>query len=401
MLKNNAARPLLFAAVAMGALLHGAAQAQAKLQVMERLVTINGKTAKLTSKLLTNKKILSTMFYFNSTHRDGRPNVKNWLTEIANEDGLHVDFIEPPASNMNDASGLKPEMLKDYAVFVGNSISSMAGGKDANATLTPAQKLAFEQYVEQQGGGFFIVHATGDDRSAGTGEEWPWYFHKLHPAEYQGHGQIGIFARVYQPQGPTHPVMEGLPKDATVHEEFHRFHYYITDKVPSAEILLHVDDKYPGFTCGCTPDPRGHPISWTFKLGKGTVLYTTFGHGNEVKDWGGSADNFKKFLRNGIYWSAGYDTTWQGNTGLKGKLTEYELGKGGIAFRGRLMEVAFTSPGRHQVDLIDAKGKLVAGRSGSSPEEFSFENMGLPRGLYLMRATAAKAVVTRKFVVND
>src|SRR6185436_5201500 len=105
---------------------------------------------------------------------------------------------------------------------------------DANASLSPAQKLAFEEYVEKTGGGFFIVHATGDDRSAGTGTEWPWYFHSLHPTEYQGHGTIGIFARVYQPPGATHPVMEGLPKDATVHEEFHKFRYYITDKVPGA-----------------------------------------------------------------------------------------------------------------------------------------------------------------------
>src|SRR4051794_15651586 len=106
-------RFMLAASLAAGmAAVIGAGPAEStapKLQAVERLVTIDGKPARLTSRLLFNRKILSTMFYFNSTHHDVRPDVRRWLTEIAQEDGLTVDFVEPPGSDERDPSGFKPE----------------------------------------------------------------------------------------------------------------------------------------------------------------------------------------------------------------------------------------------------------------------------------------------------
>lgn len=382
-------------------------EAQTKPLAMERVETINGKQVRLTSKLTKVKRVLVPQFWYNYDHNLGRAEVQRLLALIGTEDGITFEHF-----NKGQEAQFTVEKMKTTtaAVIIGNNITSIN-----NSTLTTEQKNAVQNFVEVQGGGFMIIHGTGDSPSAGS---WAWMREKAHPAGYLGHGTIGQTTQVWQPTSNTsltplpetatpHPIYEGIPRaKTTVREEFHNFTNIINDVVPAARILLHVDDDYAGFNCSCTKRPtRGHPISWTFPLAKGTIIYHAFGHDDKLAtdSWGANqtrnANNWKTFLRQAMYFAAGYDTT-EIPTGLRGRDSDYRFVDGGIALNEKISSVIFTENGPHSLQLMDVHGRVVASEKGSGRKEYFFGNRRISRGVYYLRAVSGKNVVTKRYFIG-
>ena len=269
--------------------------------------------------------------------------------------------------------------------------------------------------MEVQGGGFVIIHGTGDATTEGN---WNWMWTKAHPAGFTGHGDIGQTTRIWQPTSNTtltplpataaaNPIFEGIPRDYTViREEFHNFKNVINDVVPAAQILLHVDDNYAGFNCACTKRPtRGHPISWTFPLAKGTIIYNAFGHDDVLATdtWGTgqtrNTNNWKTFLRQALYYAAGYDTT-EISTGISGQDADYRFVDGGIALNEKTSSVLFTEQAPHSLKLMDMRGRVVFSQEGVERKEYVFGNGRIPRGVYFLRAVSGKTALSRTFLVG-
>ncbi len=394
----------------LGALLVGglAQFAQSQIPVplaRERIVTIGGQPKRLTSKLTKLRKVLVPEFFFGYNHNIGRPEVDRLLNVIAVTDSIQFTFV-------SDVNNFDAATFSQYSAIVFNNVSSING-----SGLGSSKQNAIQSYVEG-GGGVILLHATGD----GKGSGWPWFNSTLHPTQFAGESQTGQTTRVYQPESDAnwnkvlpasstvHPIMESIPHDTLIAEEFPGYGGSIKDKVPSAEVLFNVDDNYAGFNCGSGCDksnPWPHSLGWTFKIKKGTMVFAGFGHdAGAATTWGRPnpldqrGPYYERLLRQSLYWAAGYDTTAATTGLLKGKAEDYRFRQYGVAFDDRKMSVLFTESGPHSVSLIDMRGHVWLTEHASTAKEHILDTSRLPFGVYMLRASTRKGVQSKRFVIG-
>jgi type 1 glutamine amidotransferase len=370
-------------------------------QARERLITVGGKQKKVTSKLVKNRKVLVPEFFWTYDHSIGRPEVDRLLGIISQTDSIQFTYI-------TDVNNFDPATFSQYPVILANNITNLGAG-----SLGATKQNAVQSYIEN-GGGFMIIHGSGDTKAGGS---WSWYASTLHPVVYNGEAVIGQNTRVFQPvsnkvlgtalpaANATHPIMESISHDTTMQEEFHNFEFVITDKVPSADVLLLVD--HSTYNCsGCSPSPD-HPVAWTFKIQKGTVVYSGPGHSNLItSSWGrpnptdARGPYWQRFLKQSLYWAAGYDTTDVTGTDLKNKAEEYQFYQSGVAFHPRDMNAVFTEAGPHSVQVLNMQGKILARENASGPKEHAFDRTRFRPGIYILRAVTTKGVQSKQYLIG-
>jgi type 1 glutamine amidotransferase len=195
------------------------------------------------------------------------------IQKLGQENGFAVDATE-------DATLFTDQNLANYRAVV--FLSSTGDPLDQ-----PAEKEAFQRYVER-GGGFAGVHAAAD-----SGYTWPWYgglvgaYFRSHPAQQD--------ATVDVP-GQGAPSSRGLPRRWTRFDEW--YNYQTNPRDAGVRVLATLDER--SYDVG--PDAMGdHPITWCHRYDGGRAWYTGMGHTKESY----TEPLFLKQLLGGIEMAAG------------------------------------------------------------------------------------------------
>ncbi|MBQ8099650.1 MAG: ThuA domain-containing protein [Bacteroidaceae bacterium] len=156
------------------------------------------------------------------------------------------------------------EKLKDYSLII-----------SLNAALAePAQRAAFQKYMEN-GGGWMGFHASGyNDRRT----QWPWF------NEFLGCGPF--YCNNWPPQPALvecdtqeHVVTRTLPQSFVAPaSEFYQWNPS-PRKNPNVEVLLSISQKMYPFGIKDVVKFGDFPIVWTNK--KYRMIYLNMGHGDE------------------------------------------------------------------------------------------------------------------------
>ncbi|MEO6097288.1 MAG: ThuA domain-containing protein [Fibrobacteria bacterium] len=369
-------------------------QAQTVPLAKQRVETIGGKSYQLTSKL---KSILVSTFFYTFNHKDGIPNMTETLQRVGAAEGWKVDVV----ASGGDVTATK---LQDYQVFFGNNISNWGSSNSWSA----ASRTAMQDFVEQQGGGMFLMHGSGE---SGADVRWSWFYNVAHPMIYSGELYPSVPAPVSIPDdAKIHPIMEGVAMaSSTWSGDWHKFSKLIT-KIPgiNAQVLFTIDGKNcSGCVKGATSTfigydvDGGYPTSWTFPAGKGTIGYFMEGHDLETMKIMGQA-NWDKFFRNFMYHMAGYDTVLV-PTSIKSP-EKLSLDASGVSFHPMNEPGVYISkPGSHSVSLFDVSGHLVKEiRGNRTPVDYDFESelKDVQKGIYVMRVVVPGGAKSKRFLVN-
>ena len=371
----------------------------------QRVETIGGKQYMLTSKL---QKILVGSFYYNYNHDIGAPNLDSTLRRIGRAEGWTVDISK-------SGTAITGAKLADYHVFFANYISSWA----SSTTFPTANRTAVQNFVQQQGGGVFVMHSSGDSKSSSN---WAWYYSDLMPVTYTGESsRLTVSAKVgINPGSKVHPVMEGIgfgtdgTNDSVVWSqgEWHTFSGNITTKVADKNIFLKMNPATctkdgSGTNCGTAvgtynygATPGGYSATWTFPDGKGNVGYFMEAHDKVTMNAMGQA-TWDRFFKQFMYYIAGYDTVEVTTAIGKPANEQFNLDRSGISFHSKEPGVLITAKGPHLVALYELSGKLIKQVSGSkSPVDYNFVQYlpGTRKGVYVMRVSAGKRVMNREFI---
>jgi type 1 glutamine amidotransferase len=224
------------------------------------------------------------------------PQITNYFKTMGTDNGFQVDVSSDPAD-------FNATHLADYQVVVLNNISEMG-----SSLKEPAQKTAFQQYLEN-GGGAVGLHGTGVVR--GT---WDWFIQQQGSDWcYDAAMQEG---KVIVPEkAKSHPINQGAPGSALLTDEWNNF-FVNVDTVPGITVVLSIDEtsynptqkKNAGECNGRAgfrmSDPQGrwgHPISWVRDVGKGKLFYSMIGHHMQSMNPAFSKTHFL----NAIKWAAG------------------------------------------------------------------------------------------------
>lgn len=168
------------------------------------------------------------------------------LQKMGKENGFITDTTR-------DAELFTQKNLKKYAAVIFLSTTG--------TILNPAQKSAFEKYIEN-GGGFVGIHAATD-----TEYEWPWY-NRLVGAYFLNHPkqqQARLLVKDHQ-----HPATRHLPEVWERKDEWYNF----KDINPDLNVLMTIDESsYDGGANGAN-----HPMAWYHQVGRGRAFYTALGH---------------------------------------------------------------------------------------------------------------------------
>ncbi len=371
----------------------------------QRTITVGGKSYVLTSRL---KSILVGDFFYNyDHHKNASPqNLIATLQRLGGVEGWTVDVT-------TDGNAVTAAKLKGYQVFFANYISSWASSNG----FPTANRTAVQDFVENQGGGVFIQHSSGDSRA---GNNWPWFYNTAHPVEYTGESsRITISAPVFIPQAAkASPIMEGISfagKDTVIwpQGEWHTFNKIITDIHPEATVLLKMDAVHctkggTGTNCGSAYNysvPGGYPATWTFPDKKGNIGYFMEAH-DLVTMQAMTQAVWDKFYRQFMYYVAGYDTVAV-STALKPRNADlnFALDGSGITFHPSDQPGVFINkPGYHMVTLFDMAGhkvKEIKGNQYPVDYDLSADFKGVKAGVYVMRVALANGRVgSKRFFVN-
>lgn len=128
----------------------------------------------------------------------------------------------------------------------------------------PAEKAAFQRYIEH-GGGYAGIHAAAD-----SGYQWAWYgglvgaYFKSHPAQQNATVDVA---------GPRATSNRGLPARWTRFDEW--YNYRTNPREAGVRVLATLDES--SYNAG--PDAMGdHPITWCQRYDGGRAWYTGMGH---------------------------------------------------------------------------------------------------------------------------
>jgi hypothetical protein len=379
--------------------LAGTSQAQAPSLAKQRTITKDGKSFMLTSRL---KSILIGDFFYSFDHhsQNAPQNLSLTLQRLGQAEGWTVEVI-------TNAQAVTTAELKDHQVFFANYVSQWG----ANSYFPSENRTAVQDFVENQGGGVFLQHASGDTR---VPINWPFYS-VMHPVEYIGDSRrINVSAPVFIPQAAkTHPVMEGINfagKDTVIwpQGEWQMFNHIITDVQPAAAVLLKMDgakctERGTGTNCGKPFNysiPEGYPVSWTFPVKKGTIGFFMEAH-DLITMQAMTQPVWDRFYKQFMYHMAGYDTV-EVTTGLArgAKDSEFAVDPSGVTFHSTDPAGVFINKaGRHVVSLYDMQGnkvKEIRGDKFPVDYDLSGELKNARGGVYVMRVALAGGMVRSK-----
>lgn len=180
--------------------------------------------------------------------------------------GWRHDSIPTAVATLQALSGelgMDVVHTEDPTLFASATLSGFDAVAFANTTgdvLDPAQRNAFEEFV-QAGGGYIGIHSAAD-----TGYDWPWYgelvgaWFDSHPPGLQASGVH------FEPgfELPGHAAWQ-------VTDELYN---YRRNPRPWVDVIATVDERqYTGGTMG-----DDHPIAWCHARLGGPAWYTGLGH---------------------------------------------------------------------------------------------------------------------------
>lgn len=218
-------------------------------------------------------------------HKEGIPAAHALFDQLAEKRGWAAFHTENSAI-------FQPALLSKFDVIV---FANASGD-----TLSDAQDLAFQQWLEA-GGGWIGIHSAGD----GSHEDWPWYRETLIGPVFAQHilGPQFQEARVVK-EDRVHPVTRDLPNEFLHTEEWYSWEESARDH--GMHVLLTVDESsyepyIRGF--GNEVDLRmgDHPIVWSSCVGRGRALYSAMGHQAAAY----SSAPIAQLIENGVEWAAG------------------------------------------------------------------------------------------------
>lgn len=194
-------------------------------------------------------------------HKEGLPAAGAMLTELASVNGWHIYQTENAASHNADD-------LARFDVVVWNNTSG--------DILTSSQRADFKAWL-LSGGQWLGLHAAGGDFEY----NWSWYVDTLLGAQFIGHTMSPQFQNAdVLVSDSSQALTSHLPNPWRVERE----EWYAFDRNPrdsGATILLTLDEssyKPEGNFFMEASMPGEHPVAWTHKTGKGTVIYSAIGH---------------------------------------------------------------------------------------------------------------------------
>jgi type 1 glutamine amidotransferase len=178
------------------------------------------------------------------------------MTAIAKHHGFQVDVSDDPAV-------FTTPNLKRYAVLVFSNTNNQA-------FTTPAQREAFQHFI-QSGGGLMGIHSA-----AGSERDWPYFTHVM-GGKFVEHPPQQILS--ISLAEPTSKITAGLPQTFDWDDEC----YFYTDRSPDAHILLTVDrSKLQGVDKMKLAHPDEYPallpVAWYQSVDGGREFYLGIGH---------------------------------------------------------------------------------------------------------------------------
>lgn len=191
--------------------------------------------------------------------------------------GQRDHFTFEATSNWNDMNSVK---LKQYQVVLWLD----------DAPSTPAQRAAFQNYMEH-GGAWLGFHIAGfmDNRNT-----WPWFYDFLGTLFY-GNSWPPLPAELVV-DDPSDPIMKGLPPTfISPANEWYSWHPDPRTN-PNIKVLMTLaPSNYPiGFKD--TLAGGDIPVTWTNTKYK--MIYTNMGHGDKIL--GNPVQN--RFFENALLW---------------------------------------------------------------------------------------------------
>lgn len=140
---------------------------------------------------------------------------------------------------------------------------------------TPAQRTAFEQYMEHGGGWLGFHIAAYNDR----GTKWPWYVSFLGGGVFYGNNWPPLPATLVV-DDPSHPVMQHVPKTfVSPANEWYDWKPSPRENKDVKVLLTLAPSNYP---IGMKDVIKGGdlPVTWTNTRYR--MLYTNIGHGDRI-----------------------------------------------------------------------------------------------------------------------
>lgn len=219
---------------------------------------------------------------------DDQPSVsEKILTQLAEEHGAEITCTK-------DASLINAENLRKYDVVIFYTTGVLTEtGTDGQPAMGPDGLKDLIAWVNH-GGGFVGLHAATDTFGTPKDQE-PNDYTKLIGGTFDLHGdQFDGPVRIVD---PTHPAVEGLPVEWTIHEEWYRFNHLDKENLHVLAILDTTterakQEKY---------NVPSYPIIWCKTVGKGRVYYNGLGHNKSV--W--NDPTFQTSVVNGVRWALG------------------------------------------------------------------------------------------------
>ncbi len=239
-----------------------------------------------------------------------------------------------------DWSKLSSAALRDYQLVIW-----------LNASPTnPAQRRAFEQYMEA-GGAWLGFHAAGyNDKDTG----WPWFVDFLGGAIFYNNSWPPLPAKLVV-DAPTHPVALNLPEtfESPANE------WYGWKPNPrlnkAVQVLLTLDpSNYPlGLKDVLTEGDI--PVVWTNT--KYRMVYMNMGHGDKIF----SSPTQDELLENAVLWLGG-----RSRPAAPAALSGTEISPGAVAVNPRTGKVYAVNTARGTVTVIDGLTALTV-KVGAEP----------------------------------
>jgi type 1 glutamine amidotransferase len=189
-------------------------------------------------------------------------------------------FVFNTTTNWND---MNAGVLKNYQVVMWLD----------DRPATPAQRAAFEHYMEH-GGGWLGFHIAGymDSRKS-----WPWYADFLGTVFY-GNSWPPLPATLTI-DDPAHPVVKGLP--AKYVSPANEWYDWKPDPRHDPNIKVLMTLAPSNFPLGFKDTLSGGDIPVTWTNVKYRMLYTNMGHGNKIFD----SPLQNRFFQNALLWLGG------------------------------------------------------------------------------------------------
>jgi uncharacterized protein len=140
---------------------------------------------------------------------------------------------------------------------------------------TPAQRAAFQEYMEHGGGWFGFHVAAYNDESTG----WPWFVNFLGGAVFYSNNWPPLPAKLVV-DDKAHPVTEGLPESFTAPAN----EWYIWRPSPrlnkDVDVLLTLDPSNYPIGLKDTISSGDLPVVWTNTRYR--MVYVNMGHGDKI-----------------------------------------------------------------------------------------------------------------------